>query len=156
MWLITVNWFLVQNGIDSHYIYCNAWVSVQLFPLTRHNSDLLHRAQGKPDFLILIEHRRMSKKIELFEKQTICPLKVLTPGEMGLLMGLVAKSLSVTEVLFPPPLYFGHAFPCSSFFLESSFLQLSFPGLCRDIHLGGLKLQLNFTLIPLFYSNVLT
>lgn len=63
MGLIKVNWFLVQNGIYSHYIYCNAWVSVQPFPLTRHNSDLLHRAQGKPDFLFLIEYRQMLNKI---------------------------------------------------------------------------------------------
>lgn len=58
MWLTTMNWFLVQNGIDSYYIYCNAWVSIQLFSLTHHNSDLLHRAQGKPDFLFLIEHKQ--------------------------------------------------------------------------------------------------
>lgn len=46
-----MSWFLAQKGVDS-CIYYIAWVSIQLFPLT--SSDLLHRAQGEPDVLLLI------------------------------------------------------------------------------------------------------
>lgn len=61
-------------------------------------------------------------------------------------MGLVAKSLPVLEVLFPC-FYFGMLFPFLPIFFWTLFsLQLRFPGLCRDIHLCGLKLPQNLTL----------
>lgn len=136
----TMSWFLVQKGIDSHCICCNAWV-YPTFSTHTHNWDLLHRAQGKPVFLFLIEHWQMFKrKLKLFAKQTVCP-----PA-----MGLVAKSLSVIEVLFPR-FCFGMLFPFLPVFFWILFsLQLRFPGLCRDTHLCGLKLPLNLTFFPPF------
>lgn len=113
-----------------------------------HNQTLTScRAQGKPDFIFLIIHRQMLKKEAQILCQTVCPS----------IIGLVAKSLSVIEV-WVPPFYFSMPPPFHSpFYFRSSFFSSSscFPGLCRDIHHGGLRLLLNFTVFPLC-SNVLT
>lgn len=72
---------------------------------------------------------------------TVCPS----------IIGLVAKSLSVIEVLVPP-FYFSMLFTFLPVSLWVLFLpQLCFPGFCRDILLGSLKLLLllNLTLCSL-------
>lgn len=112
-----------------------------------HNTTLTScRAQGKPGFIFLIIHRQMLKR-----NSNSLPNSLSIYNRTGCQKPFCYRGVS-------PSLLFQHASPFySPFYFRSSFFPSSscFPGLCRDIHHGGLRLLLNFTVFPL-YSNVLT